>query len=173
MQLLHGHVSALIACALSMCGGGSRARLYQILKEIIESRLEVVVGQTPDEAALRRQHVHDLFLTTASDGKKKMSAFRTQWRRLVLSFFFNGDLSEDRIVFWTPMRLTKGQVLKKMLTYVVPALLPAKCPIFPRSRWHGGHLAVSWAGVLATHHNLLRRGPPRAAAARVNSRDDE
>ena len=39
----------------------------------------------------------------------------------------------------------------------IPCLLPSVCPVFPRSRWVGGELSISWAGLLASLHGLLSR----------------
>ncbi|CAE7245881.1 unnamed protein product, partial [Symbiodinium sp. CCMP2456] len=46
---------------------------------------------------------------------------------------------------------------------LVPALLPHRCPVFPRSRWTGADRAVDWVLLLALCFDLLSEVVPRWA----------
>ena len=63
----------------------------------------------------------------------------------------------DRVQFWTTdWRADKATVLKAMVRWLVPALLPTRPPMFYRSRWTGFQGSYEFYGLLASLHNLLR-----------------
>ena len=156
MKLVSGHVSGLIAAALSMHLAGSKATLRNILYDIVEARLEIKIGEPPAWFASHRKRLHDLLLGEVTDGKRKSSPLTLCWRRRVLSFFLNGDLTDMKnVTFWSPLPINRAHFLQQFKRFAIPALLSSVCPTFPRSRWHGGHLAVSWAALLQSHHGLL------------------
>ena len=156
MNLVPGHVSGLIAAALSMHLAGSKATLRKLLYEIVDSRLQIKVGQPPEWIASHRTRLYDLLLGESSDGKRKSSPLTLLWRRHVLSFFLNGDITDLKTVtFWSPFPISRSHYMQQFKHFAIPALVSSVCPTFPRSRWHGGHLAVNWAALLQCHHGLL------------------
>ena len=52
-----------------------------------------------------------------------------------------------------------------MKEFVVPALVPGCCPIFPRHRWVGADVAIDWVGLREAHHGLLSAAFERMQAA--------
>ena len=84
-------------------------------------------------------------------------------QRMVLKRYMNGDLSNPRPHVFNPYvnvmdDATRSSMLQEVKQFVVPALLPATCPLFSRSRWNGADGAIQWMGLLAGHHagTLLR-----------------
>ena len=78
-------------------------------------------------------------------------------RRMVLNHYLNGDISEDRIIHFSPMLRSRDEVLKEFQDLVVPALIPYSCPVLNRGKWLGCEQCFSWVGLLAAHHNILQR----------------
>ena len=80
-----------------------------------------------------------------------------QLQKTILAHFFRGDIDNQEVVeFWSPTPIPKTQVLRMYKRLVIPMLVPAVCPLFPRSRWIGAELCTSWAGILASLHGLLQ-----------------
>ena len=75
----------------------------------------------------------------------------------MIAHFFAGDIENGSVVeYWSEVPVAKDQVLSMYQQLAIPCLLPSVCPVFPRSRWVGGELSISWAGLLASLHGLLK-----------------
>ena len=64
---------------------------------------------------------------------------------------------EEHVQFWTEdWNVSREIVLQAMIRFLVPALLPGKPDMFYRSKWTGFEKSVSYFGLLAMSHNLLK-----------------
>jgi hypothetical protein len=162
-QLVDGHISSIISCGLSMQEAGSRAAFQHSLFEEITQRLEIVDDMPPGGAIQENRHaIYDLFLSVGKGGdhKSKLSKFkRYRWQRVILDHYLNGDLSSKRVKYYLGLRdkslpSTLPDILEEFRQFVIPALVPKSCPIFPRSRWTNSDESVDWNGLLLAHHGL-------------------
>ena len=158
--VLEGDVSGLLHTALAQYGAGTLAKLQQILRTIFEAETSVVYGLPPHGRAQRyRQEVHDLFLPVPLQPDLQSLSCRTLLRRYILASLLNGSLESDLIVHYCPFNCCKDfdDTISKLSIYATWALLPTKIPKFARNRWNNQEHSVAWAGLLASHHNLLQR----------------
>ena len=193
VSLAESNISGLLALALSMQQAGSTADMRKVLNDIWSDDLHVQRGPAPEHAKEFREEIYNLFLGTlpsdsSMDLKYKAASVRRRQQRFVLNHFLNGELRAPEISHWTleseDSGYTRSHALFLFRTFVTPALIPGKCDLFPRSRWTGGDLAVDWAALLASHHNLLAKvvhrwvsqlaapqAGPAAAAATTDAAD--
>ncbi|CAE7189583.1 unnamed protein product [Symbiodinium microadriaticum] len=153
-RLVAGHVSGLLSLSLSMAPAGTTAELKNILCRILTERLTVRHGDPPPHARRHQEALHELFLPVGSETQKSLLH---QKQRAILSSLMNGDLQdESTITYWAANpAVTKDSILQSWVRHVSAALLPHKIPFFNRSKWLGGEDAISWVGLLSTHHGLL------------------
>ena len=143
-------VAGMLATALAMQRAGVGQRLRESLAKIFEDRLVVLHG--PPSHQEYRDEMYRIFLPLSGP-----QAFQHQKQRIVLNHFLNGNISDrSRIVHFTLDESTdRENVLRGVKDALVGALLPQGiAPFFNRSKWMGGEEAVSWHGILSTHHNL-------------------
>lgn len=161
-DLCDHHVSGLISTAVSMQTGGSIYALRKALMSIIEERLVIKRESAPGGPCTEhRRQVFDLYLKPhpvkhSADTKSRSLLNRTRNRqRVILEFYLNGDLQSNVIEHYTSRIVSKEQLLQEFNYYVVPALLPHRAPVFPRSRWVGADNSLDWVGLLLSTHNLF------------------
>ena len=158
-DLVAHHVSGLLHTALSMRGGGNRRTLRKLLLEIIEDRLNVYIGEPPEQHRAHREAIFELFLDADASLNEhcKVPAQRREVQKCVLGHFFSGDLqNEDVVEYYASKPMTKSEILKMYERVAIPMLLPTVCPVFARSRWIGGELSIDFAGLLSSIHGLLK-----------------
>eukprot|EP00438_Fugacium_kawagutii_P030562 Skav222977 [mRNA] locus=scaffold2762:20868:23516:+ [translate_table: standard] len=163
-------ISAVINLALSMTAAGSVGRMQTMLGNIITDRFEYKVGipQLSPEALAYKMSVLDLFLgvpevfavqtSDAVSSKQRLRYTQRQQQRLIILQFLQDDFRETKsITMWAkPGEYQSPEdALQTMLRFLVPALLPSSCPLFPRSRWVGADCALDFVGLLASVRNLL------------------
>ena len=150
LSLLSGHLSGMLACSLATQFSGCTALLRKHLADLIEERLEVRRGQP--RAVVYRHAIYDLYLnpeirTDARDETLRapnVDLLRRQ--RAILDAYINGDVDESGvIVHWSVSGASREDVVREMIEYCAPALLPGNCPSFNRSKFHG----------LCATHNLF------------------
>lgn len=165
-------ISAVINLALSMTGAGAVGRLQSMLRDILISRFELRIGdpasQISSAAKEYRQQVFDLFLSMPSSfamevseavsSRQRLHYTRRKKQRLILEFFFNGDLRSENICHWARpgQYISEEAALQTFLKYAIPALLPSAVPLFPRGRWFGADATLDYCGLLSGVHNLLQ-----------------
>ena len=157
MDLLAEDVSGLVSLSLSQNAGGSLATLRDILAEVIREELSIVHQAPPcGETAKHRKEIYDLFLPMPKN--KNRGARSTLLRRYVLGALFNADLSGDLIHYcsWGCCEDLQDSV-RKFTLWGTWALMPTKLPKFAKNRWTNQQGAVSWAGLLEAHHQLLSK----------------
>ena len=162
-----GHISGMLSVGLSTRHAGVLKELRQVLYNLFEEHLEVLVG-----VGTCKQHrlaMYDLFLPVVCDSSatravgehrakcKKSIAFVNQKRRLVLSMFLNGDITQERLVHYTSGFKDRDDILLEIKKYLIPELLPTGVPLVNRNKWLGTEEAMSFFGILLCHHNLLPR----------------
>ena len=163
-------ISAIINLSLSMTAAGSVSKLQGMLKDILSSKFELRIGN-PDlteDAWQFKQQVLDLFLEVpdnfrvqTAEAVSSTSRLRYSQRlkqRHIIEHFLNDDFRDhERIIFWARAGQYQSEeaALKTFLRFVVPALIPCACPIFPRNRWFGADGALDYVGLWASVHGLL------------------
>lgn len=163
-------ISAVINLALSMTPAGSLGTMQSMLCDILTARFELRVGSPPyrPDAVKFRKDLLDLYLSvpssfalqvgTSISSRQRMKFGDKLKQRKIIEFFLNDDLrNHEQIIHWSkPGQYSSyDEALQIFLKYVVPALLPYNCPLFPRSRWFGADGALDWVGLLAGTHGLL------------------
>ena len=163
-------ISAVINLALSMTPAGSLGTMQSMLCDILTARFELRVGSPgyrPD-ADIFRKDLLDLYLSVPSSFALEVASSTSTRQRVrfsqklkqrkIIEFFLNDDLRDHhRIIHWSKPGQYKSydEALQTFLKYVIPALLPCNCPVFPRSRWFGADGPLEWLGLLAGAHGLL------------------
>ena len=158
MALTDDTLSGTINIALSLEGSGSLDRLRGILQQIFSEELVVSFAQPPGEGSeefRHRQAVLDLFLPMTKD--RKSTRLITKKRRFILQSLANSDISSHQIVHHCSFSCCRSpeESLKNFNKYLVWALLPHKLCTFNRKSWTGSDVAIHWAGLLASHWQLL------------------
>ena len=163
-------ISAIINLSLSMTAAGSVSKLQGMLKEVLSSKFEFRIGSPSltQDAWEFKQQVLDLFLEVpdsfrvhAADSVSSTSRLRFSQRlkqRHIIEHFLNDDFRDhERIIFWARPGQYQSEeaALKTFLRFVVPALIPCSCPIFPRNRWFGADGALDFVGLWSSVHGLL------------------
>lgn len=161
-----GHVGGMVSLGLAMRQAGSVQELRQILYTILAKDLQILVG--PPVNADHREHIYDIFLPLdpcqTVVGKKQETTdaagghLQHALRRTCLKHFLNGNIQDESCVqhfCWSPV--DRQELLAQMKLYLVPALLPNRCPVLNRSKWLGAEMTYSWIGILLLHHGLLSK----------------
>lgn len=166
-------ISAVINFALSMQAAGSVGKLQALLSDLLSARFELQVGDTNTpflnpNAAAHNKAVLDLYLSVpdhftlktadAVSSKARLRYTQRQRQRSIIEYFCNGDFRDtSKIIHWAePGQYSSfDEALQTFLKYMVPALIPCACPIFPRSRWFGADAALDFVGLLCSVHSLF------------------
>ena len=161
LQTVSEDISAVVACALFMSGGGSTAAFRKHLLAVMKERFLLIHTDPPGGHIMQhRMQVYDVFLggPVSSAESKRCSRQRRAGQRAVLDLFLAGDLQDtSRVAFYSRGRALTYENAEWLLErYVVPALVPVALPVFPRSRWLGGEAAIDWMGLVQAHHGLLQ-----------------
>lgn len=149
-------VSGVINIGLSLEGSGSLQTLRSILQSIFEEELQIVYSDPPTGDILKhRIAIHDTFLPIRHDNQHFQ--YQTRKRRFILSCLANSDLHSSEIVHHCSWNCCRSQedtsfLFKRFVTW---ALLPHKMPVLQKKSWTSGDKSISWAGLLASHWNLL------------------
>jgi hypothetical protein len=146
-------ISGIVHTALAMRPGGTVQRFRDALRCFFRKRLKIYRGAAPpvksSSAAIEREAKLDTFISVDDYGPRALE------RRQVLRELLNGDWSHNRPVHYCFGCCSgKQQTLDIMCKEVVDALVPAECPMFPRSRWTRANLAVNWIGLLESCHGI-------------------
>lgn len=155
--LLHcdGDISGVLAVCLSAADAGSVAAMRGVLARVFLERLEVIHDMPPPEHKEHRDEVFETFLPVCNvtPSKRKLNLKR----RFVISYFLTGPLSRQAIQHHCPWGCCPSTeaTLKFMVVHLAWALIPHRCPIFPRSRWTNVDAAFDWLGLLNACHGLL------------------
>ena len=165
LDLQSDDVSGILNTSLSQGDAGAVTALRCILTEILRERLSICYDAPPtgrcDEF---REHLFELCLPAQQPNSGDFvsqpghSFHRVQRQRLVLRRTLNGDLESAHIVHFCCYGCCSSpdETWERMVKHAVPALLPGKMPRFARSRWTHQMPALSWATLIAGHHNLLQ-----------------
>ena len=149
-------VSGCLAFALGFGEPGTVPKMRTALAKILLRRLSVVHGDRPDgEVSQYRKAVFDMFLPLekVSPSRRKLN----RKRRFVLSYFLNGPYWEEAISHFCPFGCCSSaeSSLKGVVVFASWALIPFRCPVYPRSRWTRADEAFDFVGLLCSVHNLL------------------
>ena len=162
-------ISAVINFALSTAQAGSTGKLQTFLADIIGAKFELKVGtpQVPHDAREHRKSVFDLYLAIpdffaqetadAVSSKSRLRITQRKQQRAILEHFLNDDIRKDQMIHWAqPGEYDDvDHARRTFLKFVVPALIPCSCPVFPRSRWFGADASLDFIGLLLSTHNLF------------------
>ena len=169
LSMVDGHISAIIATALSCAEAGSVRMLRASMARSLQDKLHVCFGPRPenDFNLSYRSAVLDAFLPlhktrddeTERDLKRQQD--RSCWSRrarVVIEFFLHDDLQNHNELWYhtEAWAIEKEHVHKLMVKYLVPILIPGLPPLFSRSRWNGFQDALSFFGLAEACHGLLR-----------------
>ncbi|CAE7816659.1 unnamed protein product [Symbiodinium sp. CCMP2456] len=164
-KLCDGHISGLVSLAVGMQMAGSTNKMRKCLAAVLRKRLRhIYVGSPPLDPARDqfRNEVYDLCLgkcctraDRAEHDAQQANRLR-QKQRLVLEHFFHGsDFRQHRFDLYIPQYRPEQEILQELEERLVPCLLPYRCPIFHRSRWTGGDLALDWMLLLSLTFDLM------------------
>ena len=163
-------ISAVINLALSMSPAGSLGKMQAALSEILRSRFELRIGSPPckPDATAHKMEVLNLYfavpdafaleVATSVSTRQRLRYGQKLRQRAIIEHFLNDDFRDhSKIIHWCqPGQYDSEEAaLQIFLKFMVPALLPCACPLFPRSRWFGADCALDWVGLLAATHGLL------------------
>lgn len=163
-------ISAVINFGLSMSPAGSVGKLQAMLGDILSSRFELRVGRPPyrHESAIFQKEVLDLYFSvpdsfslqvhSSTSTRQRLRYGQKLRQRSIIQFWCNDDWrNHDRIIHWSSPNQyqSEDEALQLFLKYMIPALIPSACPLFPRSRWFGADMSLDYVGVLASVHGLL------------------
>ena len=156
LSIAEKDVSGCLAFALGFGEPGIVPTMRTALAKILLRRLCVVHDDRPDgRVSQYRQDVFDMFLPlqNVSPARRKMN----RKRRFVLSYFCNGPYWEETVYHFCPYGYCSSaeSSLKAFVVFVSWALLPFRCPVYPRSRWTRADEAFDFVGLLCSVHNLL------------------
>ncbi len=162
-------ISAIINLSLSMVPAGSISKIQGFLSTILANKFQLRVGKpelTADAIQYRKdvfdtflfqpeQELLDMWLRVPSKQRRRHSLKAKQ--KAILSHFFNGDLRSDEVIHWCKegQYADVDQARNLFLKYVVPALIPGRCPLFPRNRWFGADETLDYVGLWSSIHNLF------------------
>ena len=148
-SMLESTVAGMLSAALATQKAGGMGRLREALYSLLEERLVVLPG--PPTCEKFREAVYDVFLPM-----RGTKALQHQKQRLALSRLLNGNICDrSKVIHMSAEGHSRETVLLAFKEELLPALLPSAPPFFNRSKWLGGEDAVSFHGILASHHGLL------------------
>ena len=151
-------VSGVLNVGLVCSELGCVRALRGILIHIFESSLQIEFGFPPQgRCAQYRAEVFDLYLPIYQ--VPKSLAMMNKKRRWILQKLCNGDLEERTITHHCQWGCcTSEEDTRRAFAFFASwALVPCACPIYSRKSWTGCEKALSWTGLLASHHSLLER----------------
>ena len=149
-SLVSSTVTGMLSSALAMQRCGTTLMLRTSLEKILQERLVIRRGRPCMEAF--REEIYKVFLP-----EHGTNALQHRKQKLILSTYLNGNISDrSNIIHMSEdPAVDKSVILEAFKDAVIPALLPqGVAPFFNRSKWLGGERAVTWHGILATHHGL-------------------
>ena len=157
-HLAEDDVSGVLNTGLVCSDLGATRALRGILILIFANELQIDCSPAPlGRAQIFRKEAYNLFLPTEGVplGMRKLNLKR----RYILEHFLNSDLEEKAIRHHCQFGCcaSEAETREAFSFFVSWALIPTTCPIYSRKSWTGWEKAVSWCGVLATHHSLLER----------------
>lgn len=156
LSIADSDISGCLAWALGLGEPGIVPKMRQALSQILLSRLEVRYETRPEGPVTDyRKAVFDTFLPV-----KQVSASRRRLnrkRRFILNYYLTGALWENTVVHHCPYSCCSSgdATLKGIAVFVTWALVPHRCPLFPRARWTRSDEAIDFLGLLCAVHNLL------------------
>ncbi|CAE7556051.1 unnamed protein product [Symbiodinium sp. CCMP2592] len=177
-KLCDGHISGLVSLALGMQMAGSTNKMRKCLMVVLRKRVRVHVGTPPLDPARDeyRNEVYDLCLSKCctradrAEHEAQQANRLRQKQRLVFEHFFHGsDFRQYFIDLFIPQLRTLEDIWKELETSLVPYLLPHRCPMFHRSRWTGGDLALDWMLLMSLTFDLMSEVVPMWAGADIPS----
>lgn len=154
--IVEGDISGALAVGLACGDPGAVHAMRQVLARVFSERLEIIEGMPPN--GLEKQHreaVLNTFLPIINvEPSKKKSNLQ---RRFVINFFLTGKLWLEPILHHCSWACCPNPdaTLRFMTVFLAWALIPTRCPIFPRSRWTRVDSCFDWLGLLSACHNLL------------------
>ncbi len=160
ISVLDNDVSGMLHTSLAQYGAGVLHSLRSILANILSTELTVIYDAPPQGMVRKhREELHNLFLPIPNAETLDNVSCSTLIRRYILGTMLNGDLEKEEVTHFCPFNCCRdfNDTVSKMTSYVVDALIPGKMPRFVRSRWNQQAESVCWAGLLASHHNLLQK----------------
>ena len=184
LGVVASHISALISLGLLCREAGFAIELRSCISKVFQARLQIQYAEPPAGQIQEHRHaVAKLFLgNQVSRIEDKVGSKRAK-QLAALMFFLDGDWESETIQCYTKRPISRESLLRILARYVVPALLPGPVSVFPRSRWHGGEIAVDEAGILFACHNIgsealrlylaqkpaMPRGLPAAATSELDN----
>ena len=177
-KLCDGHISGLVSLAVGMQMAGSTKKMRKCLMAVLRKRVHVYVGTPPLDPARDecRKEVYDLCLSRcctradrAEHDAQQANRLR-QKQRLVFEHFFHGSDFRQRLIhLYIPRLRPEEDIFKELEEGLVPYLLPHRCPVFHRSRWTGGDLALDWMLLLSLTFDLMSDVVPMWAGSDTQS----
>ena len=156
-SLCNADVSGMMSTSLSQHGVGVLHKLRQILATVLEHRLVIYYGEPPCPA--HREAIYDLYLPVADPTSEETvdGQLGHMRRRYILSRTLNGQLHQQEVQHFCGPGCcsSREETLRKLQEYTTLALIPSKLPKFAVNRWCQQTAAISWTGLLSSHHNLL------------------
>ena len=147
-DLADAHVTGAINYALSIIGGASMQEFREALRDVIDSRMQILVGTRSAQATEFAQAAMSLYLKEGS---------HLQRRRAILTTLANGDWRDrDHVQFYVPPGSTvdRSTVVTIWCNKVIWAVAGRARLTYPRHRWTGARLAFSDIGLLDSLHGL-------------------
>lgn len=162
MSYFEADISGLLSLALAQQGPGVLRKLRDMLAAVLAEQVQILHEVPPGgEVELYREQVYDLYLPLPEKARHITNGTSAiAQRRYILSCMLNSDIQDaNNMVHCCPYGCCKNEeeTHQKMAQFVTVALIPAKTPRFARSRWVNQEPAVTWAGLLAAHHDLLSK----------------
>ena len=152
-------ISGLLNLGLACQEVGSTRTMRGILTMIFEK--ELIIDHSPPPGGKAEEHrraVFDLYLPIHGAGVTRSLSKLDQKRRCVLRYFCNGDLSQGlRHHCLRGCCADHAQTRRHFAHFVTWALCPHKLPVLSRKTWTGFSDALSWTGVLSSHHCLFQK----------------
>ena len=159
MDMAEKDISGCIAFALAFGDPGVVPRMRQVMSKILLRKLEVVFEPPPsdwiDDYKQYQAEVFDTFLPIYNVVPARAKLNRK--RRFILGHFLNGAMWCPEVTHHCPYGCCSSELstLKGVSIFVSWALIPTRCPMFPRSRWTNADIAIDFVGLLASVHSLL------------------
>ncbi len=157
MSVVERDVSGCLAFAFAFGEAGGVPKMRRELARILLKQLEIIYDKRPEgDIQKHQQQVLDTFLPTKNVSPARAKLNRK--RRFILSYYLTGAWWQKGIVSHhceysccsSPESTFKGIAI-----FVAWALIPHRCPVFPRSRWTRSDESVDFLGLLASVHSLL------------------
>lgn len=144
-------VSRLIHMSLFLHQGGRMSLLRVALVRLLQERVRILRGRASEGASRRRETMLDLLYSHMSH--------RGVLLRSILTHFLNGDWGHEGVIehYCNGCCQNREHTIERMTRDLIPVLAGRAPALFPRHRWVGAELTLSWAGLLLNCHCLLPR----------------